>query len=219
LYGTVIACIYGAMENKMTKTKSTIIDGENSMRGILKTAGIPRKKMVACLVAVLFTCLWATASFASWSQGFNENGIYNGTTYNITKIEVFKLDGTSGLESPGMSNFTAGTWTVQMPNTNYAVATNATPGISNFNWLFTFTGTSSSSISLAYLAYTSTGQVFGTNLNFSGTSGWSYPEIPNVDVNNPVYNRAPSSVPIPPAALLFGTSLLSLVGLRKKLKA
>ena len=147
-----------------------------------------------------------------------ENGLYN-NTYNITRIEVFRLDGSSSLENPGMSNFTAGSWTVLMPNANCVVATNTTAGISNFNWLFSFTGTSTDSVHLAYLAYTSTGQVFGTNLNFSGTSGWSYPEIPNVDVNNPVYNRAPSSVPIPPAALLFGTSLLSLVGLRKKLKA
>ena len=76
-------------------------------------------------MAILIICLWATASFASWSVVFNENGVYGGVTYNITKIEVFKLAGTSGLESPGMSNFTAGSWTVKMPNANYVVATNA----------------------------------------------------------------------------------------------
>ena len=105
-----------------------------------------------------------------------------------------------------------------MPNANYVVATNTTAGISNFNWLFSFTGTSTDSIHLAYLAYTSTGQVFGSYLNFNygGTSNWSFPEIQNL---NPLaYNRTgASSVPIPPAALLFGTGLVGLVGLRKKL--
>jgi hypothetical protein len=207
------------MKTTMTKAKPTITERRNNMRGIVQTAGMPKKKMVICLMAVLFTCLWAGTSFASWSQWINENGIYNGTTYQITKIEVFKLDGTSGLENPGMSNFTAGTWTVQMPNANYVVATN--PGVSNFDWLFSFTGNSSSSVHLAYLAYTSTNQVFGSylNFNYAGTSNWSFPEIQNF---NPAtynsYRRDASSVPIPPAVLLFGTGLISLAGLRKKLK-
>jgi len=177
------------------------------------------RNIAVCLVAALFTCLFANASFADWTQSINENGVYDGTTYTINKIEVFKLDGTSSLASPGMSNFTAGTWTAQMPNTNYVVATNVTPGISNFNWLFSFTGDSSGSISLAYLAYASTGQVFGTNLNFNygGTSGWSFPTIQNLNVNDPAYNRTGSPVPIPPAVYLLSAGLLSLVGLRKKL--
>ena len=181
-------------------------------------AAIPKKKIVICLMAVLLTCLWVGASFASWSQQINENGLYNNNTYNITRIEVFRLDGSSSLENPGMSNFTAGSWTVLMPNANYVVATNTTAGISNFNWLFSFTGTSTDSIHLAYLAHTSSGQVFGSYLNFNygGTSNWSFPEIQNL---NPLaYNRTgASSVPIPPAALLFGTGLIGLVGLRKKL--
>ena len=182
-----------------------IREKEGQMKFITLTFGV-------FLALFMFT---PTIASADWSQEFNENGIYNGTTYSITKIEVFKLAGTSDLASPGMSNFTPGTWTTQMPNSTYAVATN-TAGVSNFNWLFTFTGTSSSSISLNYLAYTSTGQVFGTALNFNyGGSGWSTPDITNVDVNNPVYNRSP--VPIPPTVFLFGAGLLGVTVLRKRI--
>ena len=168
-------------------------------------------------MVILIVCLWVTASFGSWSVGFGENGLYNGMTYSITKVEVFKLDGTSGLENPGMSNFTAGSWTVQMPNTNYVVATNA--GISNFSWLFSFTGTSSDSLHLAYMVYTSTNDVFGSYINFNyGSSGWSIPEIPDFNPNNPDYDRTASSVPVPPAIFLFSGGLFSLVALRKKIR-
>jgi hypothetical protein len=190
------------------------------MEGILYMIETTKKKMVIYSVAVLIVCFWATTSFASWSQWINENGIYGTTTYNITKIEVFRLDGTSGLENPGMSNFTAGSWTAQMPNTNYVVATNATAGISNFNWLFSFTGTSSDSLHLAYLVYTDTNQVFGSYLDRNyGSSNWNFPTIQNLVINDPVYNRTASSVPLPPAVFLFSGGLFGLVALRKKIKA
>lgn len=211
------------IEATMTKPKLTILKGGNNMETILPTVGI-WKKMIICFMAVLFVSFLATASFASWSQSINENGIYGATTYNITKFEVFKLAGTSGLETPGMSNFTAGSWTVQMPNTNYVVATNATAGISNVTWLFSFTGTSSDSLHLAYLVYTSTGQVFGSYLDRNyGSSNWSFPMISNSpltlsQINNPVYNRNASSVPIPPAVFLFSGGLFGLAALRKKIK-
>ena len=115
------------------------MEGSNSMGAILHTAGIS-KKMIICFVAVLFVFFSATASFASWSQGFSENGVYGTTTYNITKIEVFKLSGNRNFESPGAGAFSAGSWTVQMPNTDYVLATNAATNTSNFNWLLYFTG-------------------------------------------------------------------------------
>jgi len=189
------------------------------MEGILHSVEIVRKKIIISSIMILIICFWATAVFASWSVWFGENGVYGSTTYNITKIEVFKLDGTSGLESPAMGNFTAGSWTVNMPNTNYAVATNATPGISTFNWLFSFLGASTDSLHLAYIAYTSTGQAFGSymNFNYGGITGWSVPEIPDFNPNDPDYDRTASSVPLPPAVFLFSGGLLSLVALRKKI--
>jgi hypothetical protein len=204
------------MKSTMIKT---FTKRRNQMEGILYMIETTKKKIIICFMAVLIICLWATASFASWSTGFGENGVYGGTTYSITKVEVFMLDGTSGLEGPGMSNFTAGTWTVNMPNANYVVATNA--GISNFNWLFSFLGTTTDSLHLAYLVYTSTGEVFGSYIdyNYGGTPNWSIPEILNVNPNDPIYNRTNSSVPIPPAVFLFSGGLFSLVALRKKIKA
>ncbi|HVN96968.1 MAG TPA: hypothetical protein VMT62_11100, partial [Syntrophorhabdaceae bacterium] len=64
------------------------------------------------------------------------------------------------------------------------------------------------------------GQVFGSylNYNYGGSSTWNFPTITNLNVNDPTYNRTPSSVPIPPAVYLFFAGLLSLIGLRKKLK-
>ncbi|MBA3037597.1 MAG: hypothetical protein FP814_14030 [Desulfobacterium sp.] len=187
------------------------------MIGTLQTTEIRKQKIAICLMVVfLLTCLCATASFASWSQGFSENGIYDSQTYRITGIEVFKLGGTSSLESPGMSNFSAGTtWTVDMPNSNYVLATNSTP-ISNFSWLFSFTGTSSDSLHLAYLAYASTGEVFGSYLDFNSGS-WSIPTISDLNTNDEAFNRStPSAVPIPPSVFMLGTGLLCLVGLRRK---
>ena len=194
----------------------TFTERRNQMEGILYMIETTKKKIIICSMAIFIICLWATALFASWSVGFGENGIYGGTTYSITKVEVFKLDGTSGLEGHGMSNFTAGTWTVQMPNTNYVVATNA--GVSNFNWLFSFLGTPTDSLHLAYLVYTSTGEVFGSYIdyNYGGNSNWSIPEIP--DVNPNIYDRNDSPVPLPPAVFLFSGGLFSLVALRKKIK-
>ncbi len=166
-------------------------------------------------MAILIVLLWAAISFGSWSTGFGENGIYGGVTYNIENIEVFDLGGTSDFEAPGMYNFTAGSWTVQMPNTKYVLATNATP-ISTFNWFFSFTGTSADTLHLAYLAYASTGEIFGTYIDYSGST-WTVPTIPSFDPNDPVYDRTASSVPLPPAVFLFSGGLLSLVALRKKI--
>lgn len=181
--------------------------------------------MVIFLMTVLFTCLWAGVSFASWSQGFSENGLYDGTTYSITKIEVFKLSGNRDFESPGMGNFSAGSWTVQMPNANYVLSTNTSTNTSNFSWLLYFTkGQGGSKLDLAYLAYTSDGQVFGTYLNRSNNNAWTYPVISNTaltvsQINDPRFDRTGAAVPIPPAVFLFSGGLLSLVALRKKIKA
>jgi hypothetical protein len=208
----------------MTKLKPTIIERGNDMRGIIQKARIPKKRMVICLMAVLFTFLWAGVSFASWSQGFSENGLYDGTVYSITKIEVFDLGGNRDFESPGMGNFSAGSWTVQMPNTNYVLATNASTNTSNFNWLFYFDKNQNGSrLDLAYLAYTSSGQVFGTYLNRNSNT-WTYPVISNTpltlsQINDPRFDRTGAAVPIPPAVFLFSGGLLSLVALRKKIKA
>lgn len=171
-------------------------------------------------MAILIVCLWITISFASWSQEFSEDGKYNGKTYSITKIEVFNLDGTSDFENPGMSDFSSGLWTVTMPNVDYTLATN-TSGESSFDWLLSFTGTSSDSLHLAYLVYTSTGQVFGTYLDYNysvGASKWKTTTIKNLDVDDPIYNRSASTVPLPPAVYLFSGGLLGLAFLRKKIR-
>jgi hypothetical protein len=223
LYGTIIAFMYGAMERKTTKTKSSINDGKIRMKRKLEMTGKTNGTAI-CLVAVLFTCLWATASFANFSQAFSENGIYEGTQTSITKIEIFDLSTSNrDFASPvPAGNFSAGSWTVQLPNTDMVLATNATPGGTNsFNWTLYFTGQANGAVvNVAYLAYTSTGKVYGTNINLNGGS-WTYPTISDMpltlsQINNPSYNRTGAPVPIPPTVFLFGGGLVSLVALRKK---
>jgi hypothetical protein len=206
-------------------TTKTVTEGGNKMEGILYMIETMKKRMIICSIAILIVCLWATASFASWSQSFNENGIYGSTTYNITKIEVFQLSGNRNFESPGAGAFSASSWTVQMPNANYVLATNAATNTSNFNWLLYFTGNrTGSKLDLAYLAYTSSGQVFGTYLNRSNTNNtWTYPMISNTaltlsQINDTRFNRTGAAVPIPPAVFLFSGGLFGLMALRKRIK-
>ncbi|MBU1052217.1 MAG: PEP-CTERM sorting domain-containing protein [Proteobacteria bacterium] len=179
------------------------------MKKILNRTEIRMQKTVICFISVLLICLWSTSLFASWSQEFNENGVYGGKSYKITGIEVFKINGTSDFEGTGMSNFSPGTWTVERPNSDYVVATNI-KGIRDFTWLFSFTGTTEDTLELAYLAYTSTGKVFGSYLNFD-SGDWSYPTLSNLD--ELTFNRTTSAVPIPSTVFLFGAGLLGFVGI------
>jgi hypothetical protein len=202
-----------------------VMEGSDSMGAIRHTAGIA-KKVIICTVAILFVSFSAAASFASWSQGFSEAGLYDGTAYNITKIEVFKLSGNRNFESPGAAGFSAGSWTVQKPNTDYILATNAATNTTSFNWILYFTGnTNGSKLELAYLAYTSSGQVFGTYLNRSNKNNtWTYPMISNTpltlsQINDSRFDRTGAAVPIPPAVFLFSGGLFGLMALRKKIKA
>lgn len=192
------------------------------MEAILSITETKRKRIVVCSMAVLIIFFWATASFASWSIEFFENGLYNNVTYNFNMIEVFDVGGTnttSHFEGPGMSNFSDGSWTVQMPNQNYVLALNSNGGTANFSWLFSLTGDSSCSLHLAYLAYATTGEIFGyyINYNYEGASGWGIEAIDNLDITE--YDRTPASaVPLPPSVFLFSGGLLGLVALRKKIK-
>jgi hypothetical protein len=189
------------------------------MKRVLNKTKTMEKKITICSIAILVVCFWATASFAAFSRGFSENGIYGGTQYGITKIEIFNLDTSNrDFASPGAGNFSAGSWTVQMPNTDWLLVTNATPGGTNsFDWTLYLRGNSNGAkLNLAYLAYTTTGDVYGTYINLNKGS-WAYPTITNLNVNDPRFDRTGAPVPIPPAVFLFGGGLVGLMALRKKI--
>jgi hypothetical protein len=188
------------------------------MKIILNITKIMEKKITICSMAILVVCLWATASFAAFSRGFSEDGIYNGTQYGIVKIEIFNLStSTRNFASPGAGNFSTGSWTVQMPNPSWVLATNATPGGTNsFDWTLFFAGNSNKAVvNLAYLAYTSTGEVYGTYINFNKGS-WSYTIIANPDINDPRFNRTGAPVPVPPTVFLLGAGLIGMAVMRKR---
>ena len=158
----------------------------------------------------------ATASFANFSCTFSEDGIYNGTQYNIVKIEIFNLSASNrDFANPGAGNFSAGSWTVQMPNIDWMLATNATPGgTQSFSWTDYLTGLQNGAVlELAYLAYTSTGEVYGTYINFNNGT-WTYSTFSPVDINDPRFNR--TITPVPPTVFLLGAGLIGMAVLRKR---
>lgn len=189
------------------------------METILIISEETKKKMLIYVMALTAICLWASVSFADFSKTLHENGEYNGAVYNITKVEIFNLDGSNrDFSNPGIGNFSAGSWTVQMPNADWILATNTMTGTSAFYFTLFFTkNDSGSKLDLAYLAYTSTGEVFGTYLKRNSNS-WSFPVITNLNINDPAFNRTGAPVPLPPAVYLFSGGLLGLAFLRKKIR-
>jgi len=189
------------------------------MEGVLSISKTMKKRLLISLIALTVICIWASVSLAAFTTDLYENGDYNGTIYNITKIEIFNLDDSNrDFNSPGMGGFSTGSWTVQMPNPDWVLATNTATGTSGFYFTLFFTGNSSGSkLNLAYLAYTSTGEVFGTYLRKNG-SNWNFPVITNLNVNDPAFNRTGAPVPLPPALYLFSGGLLGLALLRKKIR-
>jgi hypothetical protein len=195
--------------------------GMINMKDIVNIAGKMEKMIMIFSVATLIVCFCTAASFASFSMQVSESGIYGGTTYDIKKIEVFDLGSKREFENPYAGNFSAGSWTAQMPNTNYVLATNASADTSNFNWTLYFTGNKSGAkLDLAYLVWTSTGEVYGTYLTKKGNAtALTYTTIAGLNINDPRFDRTGATVPIPPAVFLFGGGLLGLAVLRKKIRA
>jgi hypothetical protein len=188
------------------------------MKSVLNITKATEKKLTVCSIAILVVCLWATASFAAFSRGFSEDGTYNGTQYNIVKIEIFNLSASNrDFASPGAGGFSAGTWTVQMYNIDWVLATNATPGgTSSFSWTDYFAGAQNGAVlELAYLAYTSTGEVYGTYINFKNGK-WTYSTISPLDINDPRFNRTGAPTPVPPTVFLLGAGLIGMAVLRKR---
>ena len=70
-------------------------------------------------------------------------------------------------------------------------------------------------VNLAYLAYTSTGEVYGTYINFNNGT-WSYTIIANPDINDPRFNRTGAPTPVPPTVFLLGAGLIGMAVLRKR---
>ncbi|HVN96695.1 MAG TPA: PEP-CTERM sorting domain-containing protein [Syntrophorhabdaceae bacterium] len=196
---------------------------ESGVTGILKTAGSPGTRIIICLVAVLFVCLTAATSFASWSVQFSQDQVWGNHSDKLDKIEIFDVSSTGGnMENPGMGQFSKGSWTVDMPNSNYSVATES--GVNNFSWNVYLSGTSTSPtsnpITLAALAYIKNqGGYYGTWMTYTAsTQTWTFATIQNLNLNDPRFNRTASAVPVPSTVLLLVTGFLSLAGLRKKLK-
>ena len=191
--------------------------GTNNHRKQKMTA---KKAMIICFMAFLFFSLCATTSFATFSMQFSEDGVYNGTSYNITRIEIFDLGGNRDFTSPGLNNFSAGTWTVNMPSINYVTAVNTTPGgTGSFEWTLWLTGAQrNAKLDLAYLVYTSTGDVYGTYINLNkGT--WTFPTISPFDPNDPRFvtlRGGLAPVPVPPTVFLLGAGLIGVAVLRKR---
>jgi hypothetical protein len=158
-------------------------------------------------------CLPGMAS-ADYVQGWVENGLYAGSYTAWNKAEAFLLSDGSWTRT-GLTINSGSGWTAALINPRYALATgdlfdSRTKG----NFYFTTSATNlTGPFSFDWVLSNDSGIVGVQRSIYTPGGGWSYVEFTG---SPPLENRA--HAPLPPTALLFGTGLLGLLGLRRKSK-
>jgi hypothetical protein len=138
------------------------------------------------------------AIIGSWTQPFNENGIYGGIDHDFNRLVI--TSSTDIFENPPL---TIAGWTISPTNGYFAQANGPTTSDLNFN--VNFWGTQSDVFSFTLSWYVDNTYIGGTVANWNG--GWSFAET-----------STPPAVPIPAAAWLLGSGLVGLVALRRRQK-
>jgi hypothetical protein len=167
------------------------------------------KKGLLIFLLLSFSLLIGPANPASaWTYNIGDDGWWNGTHYNLDKLEFFILSpGT--FANPSQTDFSVPGWQAAWVNPTYSVATG--PGAGAVFWTFHFADPYSGPITLDWLAYSGGNFLGDARVTFTGGS-FSYNNLINPDPSS--YDR--SAVPLPPTVLLLGTGLLGLLGLRRK---
>jgi hypothetical protein len=168
-------------------------------------------KLLMLLALGAIICLPGMAS-ADYVQNWVENGLYKGTYQTWDTAEAFLLSPGTWIGTGLTINSGTG-WTATLINPTYALAT-GTPFISSTQGDFSFT-TSATDLTGPFSfdwVLSSGGTTVGVQRSiYTPGAGWSYADV---TANPPQESR--SHVPLPPTALLLGTGLLGLLGLRRK---
>jgi hypothetical protein len=188
------------------------------------------KRMILAAMLSIFLTVLFMPSFASadWSIRLGDDGwnpAYT-THYNFDRIDFFIPSVNSGITwaGSGASNFSLPNWTVSMISPTHVQATNSLTPASILFWNLSFTGISApNNFILDYVVYAANSPAYGITMSipngvpvFTQTAqgqgpGWSTMSSSQIQT----YNN--SSVPVPPAILLFSTGLIGVAALRKRL--
>jgi hypothetical protein len=179
---------------------------ENDMRTKLtKLILVLTLGVVICLPGVAGAITADGTVVADWDQQFNESGVGN-----FTSMEFFMVSGGSEW-TKGAHDFGNGSWSGEIVNPDYAMATgNAT---TNMNFYLNGTDVGPPNVfSFDFLAWDGdilTGTLKEHVRATYNNGGWSfaasYTDVQCYDRTDP-----PPAVPLPPSVLLLGTGLLGL---------
>jgi len=148
----------------------------------------------------------------SWTQRFYEDGHGDHVLSGFDKLEVFMLSDGDAFEAPGMNNFDPSGWASSLLTPQYILASGPITNLLYFNMLFV--GDTSNTFNFDFLAWEGTSDVVGYHVAWVGS--W---QISAFRTDGSEYASRRAAVPIPAAVWLFGSGLLGLVGIRRRLQS
>jgi len=159
-------------------------------------------------ITLLIIMLWLNVACfvppaaANWSYTTSDDGYWQGTHYNYTKI-VFNITNAnkSYFTAVPVSNFSVAGWTSTQNSATQATAT-GTPVTGSMTWRLNFTKGMPANFSYNYYLYTGNTAVAAYSMTLASGS-WTRTAIP---------------VPLPATLLLLGSGLLGIFFIRRKLQ-
>lgn len=167
-----------------------------------------KKGLLILLVISLSLTIGLSNQASAWNFTIGDDGWWNGTHYNLDKLEFFIISG-GAFADPSQTNFSDPGWQATLVNPRYSLSTGPEEGL--ISWTFHFADPYSGPITLDWLAYSGGTFLGDARVTFTG-GAFSYYNL--LDPEPSSYDR--SAVPLPPSLLLLGSGLLGLGFLRRK---